>query len=103
MKIDAQEGDYNHGQYTKFIALRSGPERKYKPIINLVDIRAQVDYFGPMYQRLDLDTDDLHPIGKWENHRAITNYTRNEIIQKYNVIKVSVLEIRCFFLKIFGF
>lgn len=80
-------GDYNYGQYHKFIALRSGPERKYKPIINLVDIRAQADFFGPMYTRLDLDSDELHPIGKWENHRAITNYAKNDILEKYNVIK----------------
>lgn len=75
------------GSYKKFISTRAGPERKYKPILNLVDIRSQADYFGPMYQQLALDSDIIPPIGKWQNNRPITNFTRNDIIEKYNVIK----------------
>ena len=73
--------------YAKVISLRSGPHRKYKPIMNLVDIRSQADYFGPMHQQLALDSEDIKPVGKWQNNRPITNFTRNEILEKYNVKK----------------
>jgi hypothetical protein len=77
----------DHESYLKVISLRSGPHRKYKPIMNLVDIRSQADYFGPMHQQLALDSDEIKPIGKWQNNRPITNYTRNAILEKYNVKK----------------
>jgi len=75
------------GSFQKFIALRAGPQRKYKPVMNLVDIRAQAEYFGPHYTKLKLDDELLDPMGKWQNNRPITNYTRNEILEKYNIVK----------------
>ena len=52
----------------------------------MVDIRAQTDWFGDMYTHLELDRDTNSPMGKWQNNRPITNYTRNEIMEKYNVL-----------------
>jgi len=75
------------GQFQKFISLRSGPYRKYQPILNLVDIRAQPEWFGEMYTKLALDSDTMDPVGKWQNNRPITNFTRNSVLEKYNVLK----------------
>lgn len=77
-----QEGDFQ-----KFISLRSGPYRKYQPILNLVDIRAQPEWFGEKYTKLALDSDTMDPVGKWQNNRPITNFTRNSVLEKYNVLK----------------
>lgn len=77
----------NEGSYDKFLAIRSGPDRKYKSVINLVDIRGQADWFGPMYTKLSLDSEESHPKGMWSNNRPIVNYLRNDIIEKYNVEK----------------